>query len=29
MVRANGTTTSIVGVRGQLPLTEMIPREGV
>ena len=29
MVRVCGTTTSIVGTSGQLPRTEMTPREGV
>ena len=29
MVRVNGTTTSIVGTNGQLPRTEITPREGV
>ena len=29
MVRACGTTTSMVGTSGQLPRTEMTPREGV
>ncbi len=29
MVRANGTTTSMVGVNGQLPRTEITPRDGV
>ena len=29
MVRVCGTTTSIVGTSGQLPRTEMTPRDGV
>jgi hypothetical protein len=29
MVRAYGTTTSMVGVNGQLPRTEITPRDGV
>jgi hypothetical protein len=29
MVRACGTTTSMVGTSGQLPRTEITPREGV
>ena len=29
MVRVWGTTTSIVGTSGQLPRTEMMPRDGV
>ena len=29
MVRVCGTTTSMVGTSGQLPRTEMTPRDGV
>ena len=29
MVRVCGTTTSMVGTSGQLPRTEITPREGV
>ena len=29
MVRVCGTTTSMVGTRGQLPRTEITPRDGV
>jgi hypothetical protein len=29
MVLAYGTTTSMVGVSGQLPRTEITPRDGV